>query len=225
MFVLEKLIEIIAPYNCLGCHAEGSTLCGNCILEHVSPVPSRCYMCKSLTKDFEVCVRCRRVSQLSSVWVVTPYGGLAQYLLRAYKFERAQAVSGVIGGLMADLLPAQIRGRAAISPIPTATSRQRVRGYDHSLLLAKTISQRRNINLVQLLGRLGQTRQVGSSRIDRLGQLNNAYFVKRTALARGASVILVDDIITTGGTLEAAAKVLKQAGAKSVSALVFAQKS
>ena len=125
---------------------------------------------------------------------------------------------------MAEAMPHLAPG-AIILPIPTASSRLRARGYDHTKLIAKVIAQQTGRQYQSLVGRLGQSRQVGSHREERLKQLNSAYYVKRSESVRGKRIVLVDDIVTTGGTLESVAKVLKRAGAKSVSAVVFAQKS
>lgn len=75
-----------------------------------------------------------------------------------------------------------------------------------------------------LLSRLGQTRQVGSKREQRLTQLSDAFRALRPDVIRNAQILLVDDVVTTGGTLEAAANVLRQAGASRIDAVVFAQK-
>lgn len=73
------------------------------------------------------------------------------------------------------------------------------------------------------LVRLGQQQQHTATRAQRLTQLAKAYTVPRPELVVGKYVVLVDDVITTGATLEAAARALKAAGAKRVSAVVFAQ--
>jgi len=71
--------------------------------------------------------------------------------------------------------------------------------------------------------RLGQQQQHTTTRAQRLTQLTHAYVVPHPELIAGQHVVLVDDVITTGATLEAAARAVKAAGAKRVSAIVFAQ--
>ena len=67
------------------------------------------------------------------------------------------------------------------------------------------------------------SRQLGASRQKRFDQVKTAYILKNTSLVKNKKIIIVDDVTTSGATLEFLAKTLKQAGAKSVSAVVFAQ--
>lgn len=193
-------------------------------MDAFTPIPSRCYRCRAITDNFSVCSRCRPNSRLSHVWVCTGYDGLAKQLLQVYKFQRAQTGAKSIGGFMSQTLPILSKD-TLITSVPTASSRQRARGYDHTELLTKVIAQSSGLSHRNLVGRLGQSRQVGTNREMRLKQLQSAFYIKNRNSVKGFSILLVDDIVTTGGTLESVARILKQAGAKSVSAIVFAQKS
>lgn len=224
MLITEKLINVLAPHTCIGCGLEGSILCNWCRGEAIFPLPPRCYRCKALSSDYRVCPKCRSISQLRHVWVSTEYSGIVKDLVRAFKFERAQAATVVIANLMTEVLPF-MASDTLLLPIPTATSRLRQRGYDHALLLAKAISRKTGLPYQTALARLGQSRQVGAKRDIRLKQLGDSFIVKDARGIYGREIVLVDDIVTTGGTLEAAARILKHVGAKSVSAIVFAQKS
>jgi predicted amidophosphoribosyltransferase len=77
--------------------------------------------------------------------------------------------------------------------------------------------------MYQYIIRLGQTRQVGSRKTDRMKQLQDAYRVTHLNQIRGKHIIIVDDVLTTGATLESVAKILRGAGASRVDALVFAR--
>lgn len=223
MIILERLIGFIAPHPCLNCVREGSLLCAVCLPQAVPPLPPRCYRCYAATTDYAVCQKCRRSSQLKHVWVAGEYGGLAKQLVRRLKFERTKAGAGTVAAILADKLPC-FESSTLVTHLPAATSRVRARGYDQSRLIAVQLAGRLGYTHLTLLARHGQSRQVGAKRDKRLRQLEGAYSPLRPYAIKGAHIVLVDDVTTTGASLEEAAKVLKAAGAKTVDAAVFAQK-
>lgn len=220
MSIVDKLLNLVAPYECLGCGTEGTLLCRGCADKCVT-VPERCYRCRKRSPAGLTCVACRRTSKLHSVRPAVVYEGAAKDLVWKLKFAGAQTAAKVMAARMSSAR--EPHERVVIVAVPTATSRVRQRGYDQAQLLARELAQRMRRPYVSYLARSGQQHQVGASRAQRLRQLTDAFYVPRPALVRGAYVILVDDVVTTGATLEAAAAVLRAAGAKHVEALVFAQ--
>ncbi len=154
----------------------------------------------------------------------TELGGLPRELLHRFKFERAQSAASSIASLMYEAVNG-LGGHDLIIPVPTATNRLRERGYDHAWLLARELGLTNHLPAMRLLMRLNQTRQVGTKRDQRLSQLRGAFRVTRPGRLQGAHVLLVDDVLTTGATLEEAALTLRKAGVAHVDAVVFAQKS
>jgi predicted amidophosphoribosyltransferase len=137
-----------------------------------------------------------------------------------------------------------------IVPVPTATTRARQRGYDQARLLARELARSvrrpyadsyaytdRSVYIADgahiayspspiyadVLARQGQAHQVGAAREQRHQQLAGAFRVTKPRRIAGARILLIDDVVTTGATLEAAAVTLRAAGAHHVEALVFAQ--
>lgn len=148
------------------------------------------------------------------------YKGMAKKLIWQLKSSGTQQAAVPMAEAMARLLGTQ---DVLIVPIPTATSRRRQRGYDQSVLLARYLARRAPAPYANCLVRHGQAHQVGSTRSERLLQLQQAFRVCRPSLVAGRHIVLVDDVITTGASIEAAAAVLYQAGAQSVRAVAFAQ--
>ncbi len=223
MLLLEHIFTFLAPHECLGCGLEGTLLCPGCWAESSDPIPSRCYRCHKLTNDSQTCERCYKYTSLRYVWVAASYDGLLKDLVHLYKFERAKAASQRLADILDESAPF-FYADTLITYVPTATSRVRERGYDHAKELAKAFAAKRNLPVASLLSRRGQTRQVGATRAERLEQLTGAFSPKHESKIKNASIILVDDIVTTGATLETAARTLRRAGAKSVNGLVVAQK-
>lgn len=223
MHLVEKLIAIFAPHICLGCGVEANKLlCDGC--RHALPrLPSRCYRCHAITRDYSVCVKCSRTSSLSHVQAVTTYDGLAKELLHRAKYERAQSGLYEISGQLYEAHKTYAQPEIILVPLPTATSRVRQRGYDHAVILARDLSSLLGTPMSQLLRRTTQAHQVGASRAARFRHMEGAFRVTQPARLSGAHVLLIDDVTTTGATLEAAAKVCKQHGATRVDALVYAQ--
>lgn len=223
MFILERLVSTIAPHVCLRCGDEGAVVCDWCLPDFATPLPSRCYKCRAQSINSLVCGKCRRESRLKHVWVRTSYEGLAKQLIHDFKFVRKQAADQPLARLTAECLPF-LPSEVIVTHVPTASKRIRQRGYDHARLLARALAHGHKLTYLPLLTRAGSARQVGSTRGARLVQLSDAFRIMQTDRIRGASVLLVDDIVTTGGTLEAAARCLKQGGANQVDAVVFAQR-
>jgi ComF family protein len=204
MSLLDRVISFVAPSQCLACGTEGTLLCQGCA--------ARCFQQPPIVQ----------LAALHGVWSRTVYNKTAKQLIHAYKFERAQYAAPTIAKLMADALP-PVPPNTLLVPVPTATSRYRQRGYDHAYLLAKALAGELKLPSAKLLTRMGQTRQVGASKSVRHSQLQDAFRLTGR-LPPGQAVLLVDDVVTTGASLEAAARVLQKAGVKAVYAITFAQK-
>lgn len=220
--MLEAIIRVLAPHYCLGCGREDTLLCDSCRLSGLRTIPSRCYRCKTLTTDAAVCKKCRSEGPLRHIWASCEYEDLPKQLIHKLKFERAKAAHKPIAIQIDDTLP--VLTGVTISHVPTATSRVRQRGYDQSRLVARELSRLRSLPYRSLLLRRGQQRQVGAERSVRVTQAQDFFAAKEQRDPLPTHVLLVDDVLTTGATLQAAARCLRRAGVKCVDAVVFAQR-
>lgn len=230
MSLFDTTIGWLAPPTCVGCSAEGSVLCEGCSTSGIIPFGERCWRCNELSERCRTCSRCRRFGFLKCVWITTDYHGLPQTLIRTYKFGNQRFAAYPIAKLMAETFR-MFNSDDEISKmnyllvhVPTATGRVRQRSFDHAKLLSRQLALVLKLEPVNALLRIGQSRQVGAHRSDRLTQTKENYLVKNAARIKGRNILLIDDVVTTGATLQAAAKSLKAAGAKSINALVFAKR-
>lgn len=223
MLLLEYILAALAPHECIVCGQEGTLLCEACAYETLEAVPSRCYKCQKATKDFRVCDACRRHVRLRHVWVAYEYEGFAKQLIGLLKYERTKAAAPPIAMQLAETLPF-LQPAVVITHLPTATHRQRIRGYDQSELVARAVAKQTGASYRRLLERIGQTRQVGSSRKQRIAQAQQMFRLDTKQDLTGTTIVVIDDILTTGASLEAAANVLRHSGVREVNAAVFAQK-
>ena len=215
--MLEQLIAWYAPHTCLGCGTEGALLCAACV-HAIEPVADRCYRCHQLAARGRTCVACQRHSALYSVRAATTYAGSAKQLIGRLKFGGAQAAADGMARAMAALLPDE---DVLLVYLPTASSRIRRRGYDQAKLITRHLLRYTGKRSLACLARHGQQRQVGATREQRLKQLRESFTVIRPVT--GAHIVLIDDVTTTGASLEAAAAALKVAGAVRIEAVVFAR--
>lgn len=226
--LLDKTIGWLAPPICLGCGHEGAALCQACQTAEIIPYGQHCAFCGRVSPACRTCKKCRR-SAPRHVWVATDYIGLATALVKAYKFGHSRFAASELADSMLSTIKLFNYSEELdklnylITPVPTATSRVRERSFDHADLLAATVAKHLNLDHFRVLGRLDQHRQVGSKRSLRLKQSQASYAALRPDKIKGRNILIIDDVITTGATLKAVTKVLRQAGAKRVDALVFAK--
>lgn len=216
------LFDIIAPHECLVCGDEGGILCGWCAPDAFSMVASSCFHCGSASKDFRLCNAMKRHSPLSRVWFSTHYQQNAKKIVSSLKYQQKREAAAIITNYMHGSLPYFDKDYVVI-PIPTANNRVRERGFDHAQMIARRLAGSRQLICYPALSRLTSTRQVGVSKKERQAQAEGMFRVRLPMLVQRKKVLLVDDVVTTGATLESAARVLKGAGAASVDAAVFAR--
>lgn len=195
-------------------------------------VPPLCAACgRSCRLEAVVCTRCgRRLAAaepllgkgppgLDRAWSSAPHEGVARNLVAALKFRRLLPVAGLMADRIQWLAPAHMLS-GAIVPVPPAPSRLRRRGFDPAGELAAALAERLGSPLEPCLARRGGRRQVGRRRAERIGRPPRIHAIGTAP----RSVLLVDDVLTTGATLSACAQALRAAGAARVVAVTFARR-
>lgn len=198
----------------------------------VGLVPSLCAACgRSCRADSCLCTRCtRRLAEaeplaghgaagLDRAWSSAPHEGVARQLVAALKFRRLLPVAESMADRIHWLAPASVLSGTLV-PVPTATLRTMKRGFDPAVEIAAALAERTGAPFSRCLERVGATRQVGKRRGERVA--HPPRFGLRGEAPR--SVILVDDVLTTGATLAACARILRGAGAVRVVAITFTRR-
>ena len=149
-------------------------------------------------------------------------------LVHKFKYNGKISLAATLSGLIGDFLRGNdelVAGIDSITFVPLESGRLRKRGFNQSKILAVEISRRYAIPIVDCLEKKNLTRHQNElSRDDRLVNLSGAFRVKNNAgTIKGAAMLLLDDVMTTGATLNECAKALLSAGAKEVRCLTLAR--
>ena len=188
--------RIIAPPECVVCSKEGALACRGCLAQVPSP-----YEGDAGTWEY-----------LDGVICASAYRDRVKDLITLLKYSHQREAAIVLGRIITRKVdPTSFD---VVTSIPVASSRLRLRGYNQSELIAKEVSQQLRLPYLSLLRRVKNIQQVGKSRNERLSQVEGVFAVHHSPIH--LRVLVVDDVLTTGATLNEAAGILKRAGARSV---------
>jgi ComF family protein len=210
--MFDRLIGLIAPAECVICGKSGLEMCSSCAAG-LPEVPQICFACETDSEAGKVCLGCANQTALAGVFVAASYGDKVKDIILRLKFRRARRAAEPLGDLLAGRLPASYVCDAVTS-VPVSPARRRERGYNQSELIARRVARRLGLPYYTALGRTTAQHQIGLGRAERRRQVRGAFYPVRRL--EGARLLLVDDVITTGATLDECARTLKEAGATSI---------
>lgn len=243
MSLFTQLIDLIYPPRCPICktflrdervriNGKDLLLCRPCFRDFVPVESPRCPICgrpfRSGAGHDRVCEDClRKRPFFDEARGPYHYQGPVMAALQQFKYNGKSHLAGVLGPLLAVFAADWLKDLPSplIIPVPLHPKRLRERGFNQSLLLAKYVTEMLGADQDNLiLRRTRYTRpQTGLKSAERRKNLRGAFGLVDKKAVRGRSVILVDDVATTGTTLNACARVLKRAGTKRVFGLVLAK--
>jgi ComF family protein len=218
------------PSACAICHAWPTRLvCKACAAEFAAPAP-RCRTCAlRLPAGQAQCGACLiEPPPLSTCHALVDYAYPWAGMIAKFKFQDTPSWAKPIVTLMKSHPPLlqALHQADLLLPVPLSATRLRERGYNQAWELLKHLSLDRSKNHPTLLLRTAHTQpQLGLTRAQRLSNLKTAFAIDPLQSHRliGHHIALVDDVMTTGATLHAAANTLLAAGASQVTGLVFAR--
>jgi ComF family protein len=172
------------------------------------------------------CALCRRgVRGFDAAYSFGFYEDELRKLIHLFKYGRVQTLSAPLGRLLAQALPRE-RTFDVIVPMPLHWRKRWQRGFNQAELLAREIGRRTHTPVRSALRRVRSTvSQAGLTSAKRRANVSGAFRAKRRSPLHGQSVLLIDDVMTTGATAASCARALKRAGARQVTLLVGAGRS
>jgi len=212
--VSDFVLDLLFPRRCIGCGVEGDFLCSHC--RELLPRPESAGVANGQDRDL--------LTSLDDLQSVFLYQGLAREAVHYLKYRNMKALARPLAQLMADYLESNPMPADVLTVVPMHSKRLRKRGYNQAELLARELSRLIQVPLVKgALARLRNTpSQVSMSASERRSNVEGA-FQCRGHVFQGKDVLLIDDVCTTGATLNACAAALKEAGARSVQGLTLSR--
>ena len=217
-------LDLLFPPHCAACQRLGAWLCTDCLNEIEAielPVCQYCGRPRAGDSRAAVCGRCQ-VSpiQLDGLRAYAIHGGPLREAIHQFKYEDLRGLAGLLGQLMADgwsrLAPRDLE-LDAIVPVPLHRNRQRQRGYNQAALLARELGHCLQLPIVEdaVVRSRATAPQVDLNARARRENVRDAFRCEGNGLS-GKRILLVDDVCTSGATLESACLALRGAGVSSV---------
>jgi ComF family protein len=228
--VARALTSFLVPPLCVSCREpefSGSAVCPPCAGRLVPLDARRCLRCGAPAGEVKACRECRgRRLAFDRAWAPFAYEGISRRLVSALKARGATSAASFMGTAVAARAPEPLM-HGTLVPVPAHPSRHRRHGFNQAAELARAIGRAAGLPVADILVRDGKSRpQVGLERRARLSNAGRSVRASRWLPAPPggeSSIVLVDDVYTTGATLDACARALRQAGAERVVALTFAR--
>jgi len=219
----EALLDLLFPPRCVNCRREGEWLCRACQSQIEYVPPPICAKCGRHLASGEPCDACQAL-RIDAIRSVAYSEGALREAIHHFKYNGVQALAEPFGRILYAYWQTHDVSADILIPVPLHPRRLRERGYNQSLLLAEQLARRAGLPVDQIaLRRVKYTRpQVELGPRERQENVADAFECVSSSLT-GQKVVLIDDVCTTGATLEACSEALRARGVRSVWALTLAR--
>lgn len=213
---INNFLDYVFPQFCLGCQREGTIFCATC-LKKLELLPNNPKPWPEENFFFDECHVC-----------LDYHNPLIKKLIKKYKYGFFDNLAEPIADLyIQKIKKLKLSNDYILCNTPLHPSKKRKRGFDQTEILAKKISSKTNLNYYDLLVRAKRTKtQAQLDKLARQKNVNQAFIINKNIdlnLIKGQKIVLIDDIATTGATLNEAALVLKKAGFSQIIGLALAK--
>jgi ComF family protein len=225
------ILDFLFPKTCFGCQREGTYLCSDCLatLDILNTLFCLCPKSRIIASPGK-CPVCRSQSLSGLYFAVSYKNSLVKNLLHRFKYspyvkELAKTLASLIIVHFKLIEKEKELQNSVLVPVPLEKTKLKARGFNQSEEMAKELVKEWKVPLINnCLEKIKTTEnQMELSGKEREENLKGAFAVKSAEQIQGKKIFLIDDVYTTGATLEECAKILKQAGAKEVWAIAVAR--
>jgi ComF family protein len=220
-----QLLDLLFPPRCVGCRRIGAWLCAECLSQIPRVEPPFCVQCGDRAAADGLCARCHASPlQIERIRAAVYFEGALREAIHHLKYRGRTALVKPLGSLMTAYWQQHPMPADVVVPVPLHATRLRERGYNQAALLARELAQRAElpVNERTLVRKRATAPQVELGARERRENVHDAFGCCDGALAE-KRVLLIDDVCTTGATLEACAIALRESGAHNVQALTLAR--
>jgi ComF family protein len=222
--VLERFLDLVLPPRCGGCGRLGSLYCDSCRSRTRRLEEPTCRRCGAEVEHARSSCACRgRIRGLTRLRSAAAYEGPLEKAIHRFKYEGRRPLASPLALLLAERLAVEGLAAEAVAWVPLHPARRRRRGYNQAELLGRELARLCALPRAEGLERVRDTPpQVGLDRLRRLANVGGAFAWRGGEIGR-RTLLLVDDVATTGATLDACALALREAGSGPVVGLTVAR--
>ncbi|MFC1939851.1 ComF family protein [Chloroflexota bacterium] len=220
------VLNLLFPQRCIGCGKEGDFICYSCQASLPRIIPPLCPRCGRPQPSGMLCSSCVSWrAEIDGIRSPFRFEGVMRQAIHWLKYRNLRALATPLAQLLNDYLTTNPVPGDVMVPVPLHRKRLRERGYNQSSLLARELSRLNNLAVADdcLVRQRHALPQARASNVDERQRNVAGAFACCDYRLRGKQVILIDDVSTSGVTLDACASALKAAGATSVWGLVLAR--
>ena len=221
-----SLIDFVFPKKCVGCHSEGQYLCQGCKAKIVLIQKPFCPICHRITPEGQYCPRHRKTFNLTGVIIAAYYESPLKEAIQISKYQKVYTLYEELAEILLQRLVQGLpRGRLILCPMPLHRIKKLSRGFNQAEILTKLLASELEIPILAGLVRTKNTQaQTLLSKNERFNNVKDAFqFHGDPIKIKEKTILLIDDVVTTGATLSAAAAPLQLAGARNVWGVVLAK--
>ncbi len=226
--VYRQFLDIVAPPRCVICKKVATWLCADCARGIPLFYAPLCPRCGRPESGRQLCRVCQKTPlDVAPIRATFLFQGAVRDVVHALKYRGARDILIPLAERMAEAWRYHKMESDLLVPVPLHANREAQRGYNQSVLIAKLLGSQLGIPVAtEMLTRTRDTRsQTKLNREERKQNVHNAFAYRAGYKLNGICVTLIDDVATTGATLEACAVVLMSNGARRVNAFTLARAS